>query len=76
MSRRQCLEPLSHELKSPAGMGGVSGGGDGGSERWIPRQRWLQSCWRGFWRETLLQAVGWIGRERDSSARMHAIDNS
>ena len=31
---------------------------------------WLQ------WRDTLLQAVRWIGRERDLSIRVHSIDNS
>ena len=76
MSRRLCFEPLYHELKSPAGMGGVSGGGDGGSERWISRQRWLQSCWKGIWREILLQAVDWFGRGRGFSVRVYSIDNA
>ena len=31
---------------------------------------WLQ------WRDTLLQAVRWIGRERDVRVRVYAIDNS
>ena len=36
-----------------------------------------QSSWIGFeWRSNALQAVAWIGRERDLSIRVHSIDNS
>ena len=75
MSRRQCFEPLFLELKSPAGTGGVNGGGDGGSERHLARVNAGYRAAGEAFGEILLQAVDWFGRGRGFSVRVYSIDN-